>query len=166
MKFINKILVPTDFSDLSLAAMEYASSFSKIYDAKIYLIHVVEEPPSLTFHTVDFSSETMLRDTLEQAGNDLRDFIAGSLPEMKNIIPVIKRGDARKEIVKYAAEEHFDLIIMATHGRTGLAHILLGSVAETIVRSSTVPVLTVKPEEMKNGFVENEDIEEQLHISR
>ncbi|TAK54064.1 MAG: universal stress protein [Bacteroidetes bacterium] len=165
MKLIDKILVPTDFSDLSLAAIEYAVSFSKIYDAKLYMIHVVEQLPVLAFHTVDMNSETVLRDALKDAEKDLKKFIADKLPHIKNIMTVVRRGDACKEIVTYASEGHFDLIIMATHGRTGLAHILMGSIAESVVRNSSVPVLTVKPEEMKNGFVKVDDIEEQLHLN-
>lgn len=165
MKFINKILVPTDFSDLSLAALEYATSFAKIYDAKIYMIHVVENPTALAFHSVDISSETVLRDAEEEAENQLRDFISNKLPTVKGIMPIVRRGNASREIVHHAMEENFDVIIMATHGRTGFAHMLMGSIAESVVRYSSVPVLTVKPEEMQNGFVDEEDVEEQLHMN-
>ncbi len=165
MKFINKILVPTDFSEFSLAAMEYATSFSKIYDAKITMIHVVEKTPPFAFHSVDINSETLLRDAEEDGEKDLLEFIANKLPKMRGIIPVVRRGSAAKEIVHYAADEEFDVIIMATHGRTGFAHMVLGSIAESVVRYSSVPVMTVKPEEMQNGFVDEMDVEEQLHMS-
>ncbi len=151
MKFIYKILVPTDFSDLSLAAMEYATSFSKIYEARIYFIHVVEEPSAFAFHTVEFTSETTMRDIEVSAMNEMKNFLATKLPEVKGIVPVVKRGDVYREIVNYAEKEEFDLIIMATHGHTGLAHILLGSSAEKVVRHSKVPVMTIKPESMQHG---------------
>ena len=165
MKFINKILVPTDFSELSLAAMEYATSFSKIYDARITMIHVVENPSAFAFHTVDVSSETLLRDAEEDAEKELREFISTKIPKLKGIIPIVRRGNASREIVHVASEEEFDVIIMATHGRTGVAHMLMGSIAESVVWYSSVPVLTVKPEEMQTGFVDEEDVEEQLHIN-
>ncbi|MBI5215353.1 MAG: universal stress protein [Ignavibacteriae bacterium] len=165
MKFINKILVPTDFSDFSLAAMEYATSFSKIYDAKIYMIHVVENPSVLAFHSVDLHSETLLRDAEDEGEQELREFISDKLPNVKGIIPIVRRGNAAKEIVHYATDEEFDVIIMATHGRTGFAHILMGSIAESVVRYSSVPVLTVKPEEMQSGYVDEYDVEEQLHMN-
>ncbi len=152
MKFIYKILVPTDFSDLSLAAMEYATSFSKIYEARIYFIHVVEEPSAFAFHTVEFNSETALRDVEESAMAELKRFLGTKLPEMRGIVPVIRRGDVCREIVQYAEGEEFDVIIMATHGHTGLAHMLMGSTAEKVVRHSKVPVMTVKPESMHYGI--------------
>jgi nucleotide-binding universal stress UspA family protein len=145
--------------------MEYATSFSKIYDAKITMIHVVENPSVLSFHSVDYNAETLLRDAEEEGEKELREFIAHKLPKSKGIIPIVRRGNAAKEIVHYAKDEEFDVIIMATHGRTGFAHMLLGSIAESIVRYSSVPVLTVKPEEMQNGFVDEMDVEEQLHMN-
>ncbi len=157
--------MPTDFSELSLAAMEYATSFSKIYDARITVIHVVENSPAFAFHTVDITSETVLRDDEEDGGKELREFLTNKFPKVKGIIPIVRRGNAAKEIVHFAEEEEFDVIIMATHGRTGFAHMLMGSIAESVVRYSSVPVLTVKPEEMRMGFVDAEDVEEQLHMN-
>lgn len=164
MKIIKKILVPTDFSDLSLAAMEYASTFSIIYDAPISVIHVVDKTPVLGFHTVDLNFETLLRDAEEKARKDLNLFLSRKLPNHRGIHPVVKRGEAYKEIVKFAEEGKFDLIVMATHGRTGLAHSLMGSVAEKVVRHSSVPVLTVNPLKMEEDLITEEDVKEQLHI--
>ncbi|MBI3195504.1 MAG: universal stress protein [Ignavibacteriae bacterium] len=165
MKFINKILVPTDFSDFSLAAMEYATSFSKIYDARITVFHVVENAPAFAFHSVDITSETVLCGAEEDREKELREFLANKLPKVKGIIPIVRRGNAAKEIVHFAEEEEFDVIIMATHGRTGFAHMLMGSIAESVVRYSSVPVMTVKPEEMQSGYVDEYDVEEQLHMN-
>jgi len=159
MKFINKILVPTDLSDLSLAAMEYAVSISKIYNAKITMVYVIEQSPAFTFPEVDYNSETLLRDALINAGEELRKFVDNKLPLSRSINTVVRRGDPRKEIVKYAEDEEFDMIVMATHGRTGFAHMLMGSIAEHIVRSSAVPVLTVKPEEMQNNVVAGKEFQ-------
>lgn len=163
MKFLYKILVPTDLSDLSLAAMKYASSMARIYEARIYFIHVVEDSSAFAFHTIEFNSETSMRDIELSAMNELKNFIATKTPEIKGIVPIIKRGEVYREIVNFAEKEDFDLIIMATHGHTGFAHILLGSSAEKVVRHSKVPVMTVKPEEMKHGYEHDE--EEHLQTS-
>jgi nucleotide-binding universal stress UspA family protein len=66
--------------------------------------------------------------------------------------------------VKYASAEGMDLIIMATHGRTGLAHVVMGSIAEKVVRHSEVPVLTIKPLPLHPTWVKQQDVDEQLHL--
>ena len=165
IKKIGKILVPTDFSYLSLVAMEYAASFSIIYDAPIYMIHVIDDIPALTFHTVDLDSETILRDAEEKVREEFKNLISSRVTKPNSITTVVRRGQAHKEIVKFAQEEGIDLIVLATHGRTGLAHVLMGSVAEKVVRHSPVPVLAVKPLSMQSNFIEEKDIEEQLHMT-
>ena len=164
MKNINKILVPTDFSDFSLVGMEYAISLAVLYDADVYLLNVVDHDPVLAFHTVDLNSETVLRDREKKAMAMLKDLIANKFRIMQNIVPVVRRGDPPKEIVRYAREEGADLIVMATHGRIGLAHVFLGSVAEKVVRRSPVPVFTVKPKIVAEILLNDEDIREQLHV--
>lgn len=164
MKIIKKILVPTDFSDLSLAAMEFASTFSIIYDAPISVIHVVDKTPVLGFHTVDLNFETLLRDAEEKATKELNLLITSRFPNLHNVDMVVRHGEAHKEIVKFAEKGKFDLIVIATHGRTGLAHTLMGSVAEKVVRHSSVPVLTVNPLRIEEDLITEEDVKEQLHI--
>ena len=164
MKTIHKILVPTDFSTLSLTAIEYATSVPTFQDAQIYLIHVVDNVPVLAFHTVDLNSETLLRDSEEKARTELGRLISTFQATKRILIPVVRQGEAYKEIVKFARQEGIDLIIIATHGRTGLVHVLMGSVAEKVVRHSPVPALTVKPEKMLGSLLEQDDVEEQLHM--
>jgi len=164
MKKIQRILVPTDFSEFSLAGMEYVISLSVLYDAQIYLLNVIDHEPTLTFHTVDLHSETLLRDNTKKAEAYLGAIIDRKFQNMQNIIPMVRHGDPARTIVKVAKEENVDLIIMATHGRTGVAHVLLGSVAEKVVRQSSIPVLTVKPEEVSESVLKEEDLEEQLHL--
>ena len=165
MKIIKSILVPTDFSDLSLAAMEYAKSFSIIFNTRIYMIHVVDNVPTLAFHTVDINSETALKNAIDKASIDLNEFMNTKFPQEHNIVLVVRRGEVYSEIIKFGQEEKIDLIVMATHGRTGLAHVFLGSVAEKVVRHSAVPVLTVKPQAMQEFFLNTKDIEEQLRLN-
>ena len=164
VKRIKTILVPTDLSDLSLAALEVAAVLACGEDAKVTLLHVVESSPLLGFHTVDYTSETLFRDSEEKAEKDLDRIIREQTPFPAALAAAVRRGDAQKEIVRFAVEENVDLIVMATHGRTGLAHIMLGSVAERVVRRSPVPVVTVKPPEMRERLILGRDIEEQLHF--
>ena len=163
MKIIKSILVPTDFSDLSLTAMEYAKTFSIIFNTRIYLIHVVEDITVLAFHTAELNPETALRDKTDKAGAELNEFLANKFPGDNNIALVVRRGEAYREIIKFAQEERIDLIVLSTHGRTGLSHLLMGSVAEKVVRHSTVPVLTVKPEKLHEKLLASGAVEEQLH---
>ncbi len=158
MKVIKSILVPTDFSDLSLAAMEYAKSFSIIFNTRIYLIHVVNDVSPVSVPMVDVNSETALKDAAEKANKELNEFMVKKFPHDNNIAFVVRRGEVYKEIIKYAEEEQIDLIVMTTHGRTGLSRVLMGSIAEKVVRHSSVPVLTVKPMKMRETLLEQQDI--------
>lgn len=133
-------------------------------DTQIYLLNVTGSDAVLAFHAVDHRSETALRDREVTAKSILKDIIASKTTPGRAFIPVVKRGDAAREIVRFAEQEHIDLIVMATHGRTGLLHILVGSVTEKVVRYSRIPVLTVRPQHDSGSLLESEDIEEQLHL--
>jgi len=164
MSPITSILVPTDFSDFSLVALDYILSSSAFTDVEIYLLNVLESDSVPTFHSVDRHSETALRDHEVTARNILNNIIASKNTKGRAIVPVVRRGDPAKEIVRFAEQQHVDLIVMATHGRTGLAHILIGSVAEKVVRHARTPVLTVKPQTVSESLLKDEDLEEQLHL--
>lgn len=163
MKKFRTILIPTDFSELSFGCLEHAKALAEKYDAKIYLLHVVFEtmiaPP---FPNIDLHAETMLRDHIEMAKRYLSDEIRDRLSDISNIEPVVRKGEPWKEIVRFAQEEKIDLIVMTTHGRTGLSHAILGSVAEKVVRNSTVPVLTIKPEGEKEPELAQQHVKEQI----
>jgi len=77
---------------------------------------------------------------------------------------VVRSGVAEKEILRFAEEERIDLVVMATHGWTGLRHMLMGSVAEKVVRYSPIPVLTVKPKPAREEIVRRDDVELELHL--
>lgn len=94
----------------------------------------------------------------------LKKFAYWKLKDTNKIEQVIVCGKPHCEIIHYAKENEIDLIVIATHGRTGLAHILLGSVAEKVVRFSHVPVLAVKPREWREQLMTREDVEQDLHI--
>jgi nucleotide-binding universal stress UspA family protein len=165
MRPIRKVLIPTDLSELSLAAMEYAASISETYGAEIYVLYVIEGDPHLAFPLVDRYSETALKDEIEEARKKLHAFVYWKMVELSDVTEVVRRGKASVEIPRFAHDEGIDLIIMATHGRTGLAHVLMGSVAEKVVRTSPVPVVTVKPKQLRSSLLTEEDLKEELHLS-
>ena len=164
MTIIKKILVPTDLSDHSLVAMDFATALAMPSDGQIYLVHVVEIDPVLALRTVDLNSETILRDAEEGSRKEMQRFFSVKLNQRSNLTYIVRRGDAYKEIMKFARDESIDVIVMATHGRTGIAHALLGSVAEKVVRHATVPVLTVKPHIIQEKLLKDQEVEEQLHL--
>lgn len=145
VKAFKRILVPTDYSDLSLAALDYALLFSQVFGAEIVLLHTLDTIPVLALDTMDLTTETVIYETEQNAKKDLHLFAISRAGNIPNLVELVRRGVAEDQIVQVAREENIDLIVMATHGRSGLAHVLLGSVAEKVVQRSSVPVLTVKP---------------------
>lgn len=142
---LKRILVPVDFSGPSIKAVPYALAFAKQFKAQLVLVHIVEQvvypgdwmiPP---FPTGDFASESR-----EQLMAKLRSICADTAGK---VTPIVRFGRAWQEIIVVAREQKCDMIIMATHGYTGLRHVLLGSVAEKIVRHAPCPVLTVRPDD-------------------
>jgi universal stress protein A len=165
MKEFKKILVPTDYSDMSLAAVEYAMSFSGMFGSTIYLLHTLDTIPVLSYHAVDLTTETVIYETELNAKNDLHLFTISKVGNMPNLVEVVRKGIAQEEIVKFAKEEQIDLIIMATHGRSGISHILMGSVAEKVVQHSSVPVLIVKPDDMRAPGPFSADVHEHTALA-
>lgn len=142
---IGKILVPIDFSEHSQKALQYALAFASQFSAEVVLVHIIEQvvypgdwmyPP---LATSDFAHEK-------------RENLVEKLKAMSAETPikaehVVRFGRAWQEIIEIAKEQKSDLIVVGTHGYTGLRHVLLGSVAEKVVRHAPCPVLTVRPDE-------------------
>lgn len=164
MYIVRNILVSTDFSDFSAVAVEYAASFALLYGAKIHLVHVIEPASVVGVPNLDLSTAAVSRELEDGAQEEMRKFVYWKMKNNTNLEQVVLHGDPHHEIVRYAQENEIDLIVIATHGRTGLAHMLLGSVAEKIVRLSPVPVLAVKPLEMRERILKKEDVEDDLHV--
>ncbi|MDH7605617.1 MAG: universal stress protein [Melioribacter sp.] len=146
---IKNIIVPTDFSNLSYSAFDYARDLAEQINAKIHLIYVLEKtPPFLALRSVDVSEEEIMKDMEEEAKKQLSE-AAKKLRYDSNveIIEVCRKGIDYEEIVKYSKEVEKALIVIATHGRTGILHTLLGSVAEKVIRYAKCPVLVITPEE-------------------
>jgi universal stress protein A len=158
MIFLKKILVTTDLSPFSLAALEYAASFGTLYTSKIFLLHVMEGKEG--HHGKDPASPRSEQD----ARMALDEFVRMNVPSQIRLSPVVRHGAPAEEIKLFAHEEGIDLIVMASHGRTGLRHMLMGSVAERVVRLCSVPVLIVKPHPFREIMIQNEDVERDLHL--
>jgi len=142
---IKRILVPTDLSDLSLSSIEYASSLALFFKAEMYVMHVMDNEPLLAIGMIDANAEEIIRAIEQKSKNEMSRFFSKKITRGRSISCIVRRGNPYEEIVKFSNEEQIDLIVISTHGRSGLAKILLGSVAEKVVRYSSVPVLTVKP---------------------
>lgn len=146
---LDRILVPTDFSDFSKPALTYGCAIAARFDAELHLLHVVPDPAMLVPEAAAFSVESMEAQTELLRTESMKTL--NSLPpdgwsDGKPVVREIRVGAAFMEIIDYAREKDIDLIVIGTHGRSGLMHVLMGSVAERIVRKSPCPVLTVKPE--------------------
>ena len=146
---LDRILVPTDFSDFSKPALTYGCAIAARFDAELHLLHVVPDPAMLVPEAAAFSVESMEAQTEMlriEAMKTLNTLPPDGWSDGKPVVREVRVGAAFMEIIDYAREKDIDLIVIGTHGRSGLMHVLMGSVAERIVRKSPCPVLTVKPE--------------------
>jgi nucleotide-binding universal stress UspA family protein len=146
---LKKILVPTDFSEYSNNALKYGCALSEKFSSELHLLHVLQDlvamvpEPGLAFPPPgNYMQE--LQASAEQALKQLPEDGWACGP---TVIRATRNGPPFVEIVRYAREHAIDLIVIGTHGRGGLAHMLLGSVAEKVVRKSPCPVLTVRPDQ-------------------
>jgi nucleotide-binding universal stress UspA family protein len=152
---IDKILVPVDFSDCSLAGLNYAIQFAKKWAANLVVAHVVDLGPLLMADGYGMYDLSAAREVaIEQAESQMREFVRrvqfGGVP----FATVVTSGGPVAAICKIALAEKIDLIVTATHGRTGLRHVLIGSVAELTARHAPCPVLVTPshPETRKQSL--------------
>jgi universal stress protein A len=145
---LKKILVPIDFSEPSKKALKYAIPFAEQFGATITLIHVVEQSEYPAFIPLKMEHDRLLltaKEEAEQRLGQLHQQLFSRARLSKKVI--VQRGKPYEEIAKAARKMRADLIIIATHGFTGLKHVLLGSTAERVVRYSKCPVLTIRERE-------------------
>jgi len=141
-----RILVPVDFSPPSDAALDYARSVAARYGASLHLLHIAEDPYRAFYSAevlvpeVEGLREEILSDSEKRLKDRLRPSDATEFHATAESII----GTPAASIVEYAAGRDIDLIVMGTHGRGGMAHLLMGSVAERVVRTAPCPVLTVR----------------------
>ena len=146
MLSIKTVLVPTDFSEASETALTYGRAMAEAFGASLHLVHVMED---LLAHAwaaeVYVASAPNLREEIERESRQrLETMLPEAGRERLQARVALLAGNPFIEIIRYAKAKDIDLIVMGTHGRGPIAHMLLGSVAEKVVRKSPCPVLTVR----------------------
>jgi nucleotide-binding universal stress UspA family protein len=141
---LERILAPTDFSECSAQAVEYACELGARFQAQVQLLHVVESPMLAVPSPGAPLPASLLAEAEAAAARELERFGAGR-GDVRIERRVI-RGTPFVEIIRSARNERIDLVVIGTHGRGGIEHILIGSVAERVVRKAPCPVLVVRPE--------------------
>lgn len=134
-----QILVPTDFSEFSVAALEQATLLAREHEASLLIMHV--KPPPEHYTTAGLASVPVAFDD-ELLAEELKDFRPND-PEVGYAQRMVV-GETVAEIVALAEQENVEMIVMGTHGRTGIGHLLIGSIAEGVVRKAPCPVLTIR----------------------
>ncbi len=144
---LTRILVPTDFSDTSDAALAYAKTLAGQLGASLHLLHVFADPYAVATYSPEVYAPLppdVRERTLEDIETRLQERLDPTEQRRFRGTTEVVTGLTAKQIVRYAAAHDIDLIVMGTHGRRGVAHLLLGSVAEHVVRTAECPVLTVR----------------------
>jgi nucleotide-binding universal stress UspA family protein len=143
---IEKILFPTDFSEHSKHAFTYALSFAREYGAQLHMLHVVEDVQYLAnAYMFDVPMMPSFADMEENRQKEMEEFIEREVTDASiKIEKSIRHGRPFLEIIQAAKDESVDLIVIATHGRGGLEHVLFGSTAEKVVRKAPCPVLSIR----------------------
>lgn len=146
---LTHVLVPTDFSEPSDRAVRYARAFAKAFGATLHIIHVVEEPYGQPWavEAYGFSLAALQDEWIKEAGTRMAKVQADNDASGVTTVTSTVLGHPVMEILRYAKEQNIDLIVMGTHGRGPLGHVVMGSVAERVVRKAPCPVLTVRPDE-------------------
>lgn len=149
MKEIKKILCPTDFSEPSFKAVREAGDLAEKFSAELILLHVVSPVPvpSSTTPPSGFNVALYQEELKKSAEDSIKETAEKYVPEQVHYTGKIIHGSPAERITKTAEEEDCDMIVIATHGLTGIKHLVFGSVAEKVVRTSAVPVLSIRARE-------------------
>jgi len=141
-----RILAPTDFSSHSEDALRYACGLAERFDAELHVVHVLSEmvPAGPDPLLMPVMPAQFYEDDEKRARESLATALKPEWGSPSRVTTDVRWGAPAEAIVDYAAEVGADLLVIATHGRTGLSHVLLGSVAERFVREAPCPVLTVR----------------------
>lgn len=145
---IKNILCPVDHSDCSKEALKYAVSFAMKDNSKLYLLHVID------IRVFDESINAMTPqipddETLKQLKTKLLDCIPEEMRGDMDVEALVIQGIPFVEIISTAKKNDIDMIVLGSHGRTGIAHMMMGSVSEKVVRKAPCPVLTVRKSDLK-----------------
>ena len=142
MPTIKSLLCPVDFSEMSRAVLDYAVFMANTHQAELKLVHVVDQ-----LH--GFDSYKILHMTAIEITHEMERQAKSQLKELVACLPIpakfeVRFGRAADETVLQAKEDKVDLVVMGSHGRSGISHLLVGSVAESVVRHAPCPVLVVR----------------------
>lgn len=159
----DRILVPMDFSANANRALDYARALAGVFGSRITLLHVVEQSPYEVYQQKGFLREVpqyervtgfpgsepkfIIKDVLEETRNRLKELIPQGKEQQYQVD--VRHGHAVEEVLAAIKDDDSDLVVICTHGWTGLAHLVMGSTAERVVRTSPVPVLTVHAEQRR-----------------
>jgi nucleotide-binding universal stress UspA family protein len=149
MVILKNVLVATDFGDVANLGMAYGRELARTFNARLHVLHVVENVMMRYSADVPFTVLPELQNDLEVAARTQLDELvtADDRSSLKVLAEVKTAPSVPVAIVEYAREHQIDLIVMGTHGRGGVQHLLMGSVAERVVRTAPCPVLTVRTPE-------------------
>jgi len=142
---IKTILYPTDYSNGARAAMDHVVSLARDYNAKLILLYVIQDISIAEWYIPSsLSVAELVSDMQKSASIEMDKWGAEASSKIKDVEKMVVRGVPFAEIIKTAREKNVDLIVIGTHGRTGIDHMLFGSTAEKVVRKAPCPVLTVR----------------------
>jgi nucleotide-binding universal stress UspA family protein len=142
------ILAPTDFSEYSKQAVASALDWAKTFGAKLSILHVVELPPYPVEGYVPPSlTATFMEDLEREASQQLAQVAPEAESAGVEVAQLVAVGSPYRKIIDTAEAEQVDLVVMATAGRTGFSHLIMGSIAERVVRTASCSVLTIRPHE-------------------
>jgi nucleotide-binding universal stress UspA family protein len=143
MSPFKRILVPTDFGESSQRALDLAVVLARTFDASLTLVHAYDVP-SYVYSGMTFTTVDLLKPIEEAAQRQVEDALVALRKQVPGAKGGLRHGEPWREILAAIEDTGADLVVMGTHGRRGLSHAILGSVAEKTVRMSLVPVLTVR----------------------
>src|SRR5262245_12835540 len=160
---LKKVLVPFDFSDTSEVALRYGKALAGAFGASLNVIHVVHEPYAQPWavEAYGFSMATLQEDWIKEANTKLEGVLTEQDRSALKATATTILGHPVTEILRFASEERIDLIVMGTHGRGPLGHMVMGSVAERVVRQAPCPVLTVREAEREFVVPDKPGVQEQ-----
>jgi universal stress protein A len=145
MKPFEKILTAIDFSESSDFAFEYALTLARQFQAELTVMHVINEPVDLRgFYVPHISFEQLEKEIEDGAEKMMEKFCQTKMGDFTRYTTVVVAGIPYEEVLRKARETEASLIVLGTHGRTGIDHLIFGSTAERVVRSATCPVLTIR----------------------
>ena len=141
---IKRILCPTDFSATAEKALEYAVFLASSHNAELQLLHVVDHLHGFDNYLILSMTPHEIAERMEKHANENLSDVTNQIKETVKTEKAVRHGKTSVQIIEMAREMKADLIVMGSHGRTGLSHVIIGSVAEAVVRHACCPVLVVR----------------------